>query len=204
MIKAIIFDLGGVILDMRPLLAKKFNVIFKPKSEKELWHFINLGAIPLCRGEMTEIEFWKKVCRKFKKKYPDVFLKDLWTKDFEKLTFFDREMVLLIKQLKRKYKIGLISNIIKSHSRIIKKSGILKNFDVSVLSIDVRMTKDQKEIFLLAANKLKVKPKECVFIDDIPEYVKTAESAGMKGIHFKGASLLKKELKNLKIDNFIK
>ena len=199
MIKAVIFDLGGVILNMKPFLAKRLEAAFKPKNKKEFWRFINLGAIPLCRGETTELEFWKKVCKKYGKSHPDEFLKSLWTKDFEKLTFYDREMVSLIKNLRKKYKTGLISNIIKSHSRIIKKNGILKKFDAAILSIDVKMTKDQKDIFFLAAEKLKVKPIECIFIDDIIEYVNSAESAGMNGIHFKSPKLLKKELRKFKV-----
>ena len=47
------------------------------------------------------------------------------------------------------------------------------------------MAKPDPAIYRLAAERLGVKPEECVFVDDLLENVEAAESIGMKGIVFK-------------------
>ena len=59
------------------------------------------------------------------------------------------------------------------------------------------MAKDDKRIFLMAAKKLKVKPKECIFIDDVKDFVNVAKSTCMKGIQFKNIGQLKSELNEI-------
>ena len=189
MIKAIIFDGGGVIVNQE-LLMKKFIKIFKPKNKKKFLHDINIKAIPLCKGKISENEFWIKIADIYGIS-PEKIPKNLWTRDFGKLTKIDRKMVQLIQNLRRSYKIGFVSNTIKPHERINRKRGLFKLFDVIVLSHKIRMTKDDKRIFLITAKKLQVNPKECIFIDDVKDFVNVSKSIGMKGIKFKNIGKLK-------------
>ena len=62
MIKAIIFDNGGVVSD-QTLLLKKFTKIFKPKSRKKFLQDINLCAIPLCKNKISEAEYWIRISK---------------------------------------------------------------------------------------------------------------------------------------------
>ena len=193
MIKAVIFDIGGVLVDQK-LLVERFIRIFKPKDNKKFWDYLNMEAVPLCKGEMTEAKFWKVICNKYNVKY---FPKNLWTPDFEKLTKINHKVLNIAKSLKTKYKIGIISNTITSHVKVNRKRRLFDIFDAVILSCEVNLTKDKKEIFLLAAKRLKVEPEECIFIDDVNDFVETAESAGMKGILFKNSAQLNKELKRI-------
>ncbi len=195
MIKAIIFDSGGVIVDQR-LFFERLNKIFKPKDNKKFWHEVNIEAIPLCKNLISEETFWRKIA-KLNNKDPKKIPKNLWRRGYENLTKVKYDVLTIAKKLKKKYKLGLVSNSIAYHERINKKRGIYNFFDVVILSHKVGLTKDNKKIFFLTVNKLKVKPKECIFIDDVKDFVNVAESVGMEGIVFKNIKQLKSDLKTL-------
>ena len=195
MIKAILFDSGGVIIDQR-LFFERMNKIFQPKDRKKFWHEINIEAIPLCKNLISERVFWGKIA-KLNKKSPKKIPKNLWRQDYENLTKVKQDVLDIIKKLKMKYKLGLVSNSISYHEKINKKRGIYNFFDVVILSHKIGLTKDSKEIFLLAAKKLKVRPFQCIFIDDVREFVNVAKSIGMKAILFKNNKQLKKDLNKI-------
>ena len=116
MIKAIIFDLGGVIVNI-DIILDKWSKIFKAKDRKKFWNELNEEMIPLCRAEITETQFWKNVAKRLEfdhKKIP----KDLLTRNFRESIRFNNELLNLIKKLRKKYKIGVISNIIEHHSKM--------------------------------------------------------------------------------------
>jgi putative hydrolase of the HAD superfamily len=75
---------------------------------------------------------------------------------------------------------GLISN---SWGPSIYDRGLVTDlFDATVISGEVGLHKPQREIFLLAAERLGVEPGQCVFVDDLRENVAGAEEVGMTGI----------------------
>jgi len=53
-----------------------------------------------------------------------------------------------------------------------------------VVSGEEGIIKPEPEIFLIAAERLKVKPEECLFIDDIERNVEGAKAVGMIGIQY--------------------
>lgn len=198
MIKVIIFDAGGVIVDCKPIL-NKFIRIFKPKNLDLFWEEINLKAILMCRGEMSEKDYWKEIAKSIGVKDMSKIPDNLWTKDYDKLTHIDKDVLNLIDKLRKNYKTALISNTFAPHANINRKRGLFDHFDVTILSHEVKLTKENKDIFLIALKKLKVKAEECIFIDDIQKFIDTANSLGMKGILFKNLTQLKKELEQLRI-----
>ena len=195
MIKAIIFDIGGVIVNTDSFV-NKWSRIFKPKNKREFWQDLNQEMLPLCRGDITEKQFWKNVAEKYKvdsKLVPSSLLRE----DFKKSLKINRQLLKTIKNLKSKYKIAVISNIIKHHSDENRKIGLYDHFDHIVLSFEVKMTKDSKKIFLLALEKLKAKPNECIFVDDVKKFIDTAKSVGMKTILFRNNRQFHSDLKRL-------
>jgi HAD superfamily hydrolase (TIGR01509 family) len=56
-------------------------------------------------------------------------------------------------------------------------------FDAVVISGEVGLAKPTRQIYLLTAEKLGLKPEECVFVDDLPVNVRGAVAAGMVGVH---------------------
>jgi epoxide hydrolase-like predicted phosphatase len=196
MIKAIIFDVGGVILNVDGLLTQAVNV-FHPSDKNKFWELLNIELVPLSKGKGTLLQTWQKVAKKMKTKVSNDILKSLWIKGYRESIFVDKNIAKILCQLKKKYKLAVISHTIKEHIKISGKFEIFKIFEVSILSHKAHLTKDKKDIFLVATKKLKVKPEECIFIDDIKFFLKAPKALGMKTIYFKNPQQLKKDLKSL-------
>lgn len=107
-------------------------------------------------------------------------------------------------ELKPKYKIGFISNV--NHGVVDRK--ISKKwqtiFDDMIISAEVGLLKPDPEIFKLAANNLRVKCEEAVFIDDLQKYLDGARSVGMKTVHYTDFQSFKIDLDTLKSDELEK
>ncbi|OGK22856.1 hypothetical protein A3C98_04190 [Candidatus Roizmanbacteria bacterium RIFCSPHIGHO2_02_FULL_37_15] len=193
MIKAIIFDAGGVVVEQGKQL-NEFAKIFKPKSKQEFWKKINHFVGPLCKGDISESEYWRRIA-KTENIDPRIIPSNLWMKGYEETTRIKPGVIEVIKNLRKKYKMILISNTIKAHVEVNKKRGLFDNFDDVLNSNEVHLSKNTPEIFKLALKRNQLDAKECVFIDDIQRFVEIAESLGCKGILFKNVRQLKNELK---------
>lgn len=193
MVKAIIFDIGDVIVNLKPISEKVLKV-FQPEDEEKFWGTVNTEAIPLCKGEISLLHFWRTLAERMGKDIPDHVLEDLWAKNCDILVSFNEGMHEIINSLKKTYKLAILSNTIDEHAKINEKLGIYELFDVIILSHEVGLTKSEKEIFLLVAETLGVIPEECVFIDDVKKFIDVAHSVGMKTILFENAQQLKSDL----------
>jgi len=99
--------------------------------------------------------------------------------------------------LKPKYKIGIISNVMAEYIHLILSEDDLKLFDDIVLSYKVGVAKPDVEIYKLSLQNLGVKPNEAVFVDDQQRYVEAAMSLGMKGVYFQDFDQMKTDLEKL-------
>ena len=70
-------------------------------------------------------------------------------------------------------------------------------FDAVLISGEVGLRKPEPEIYLLAADRLGLTPKECVFVDDLKINVRGAAAVGMVGIHHKTYELTLLELESI-------
>ena len=106
-------------------------------------------------------------------------------------------MLTYIRELKPTYKIGLISNASAGKVTNNLSAEQLALFDAIIVSAEVGMLKPDPKIFIYGAEKLEVKPEECVFIDDHEPFLKGAKVTGMKTVHFKDIDDLREMLKGL-------
>lgn len=101
----------------------------------------------------------------------------------------------LIRKLKGRYKLGLLSNasewIFESEIRTLD---IFPLFDAVTISYELKCLKPEAEIFHDMLDKLGRTPQECIFIDDRPENIEAADELGMKGIVFEDENKLNSEL----------
>lgn len=102
-----------------------------------------------------------------------------------------------IRQLKKEYKIGLISNVSSPISDYLPKEYVENLFDEETLSYQAGVIKPSKEIFEIHLAKSGVKPEEAVFIDDREANAEGAKQAGLYGIWYKNLDQLKEELEKL-------
>ncbi len=82
--------------------------------------------------------------------------------------------------LKRKYKLGLISNTSYDLRKYLEDDGIIHLFDIIGLSYELQLWKPAKKIFFWCCNMIGVKPSECVYVgDSVICDVEGAANAGM-------------------------
>ncbi len=194
-IKGIIFDYGGVLSPPGSLhpICERFAPEYEVDIEKmhqvlvENWHKARVK-------EIDDEKFWKNLA--------DFLGTDQksFRKNFMKYPQFDEKLFELIKRLKKHYKIGLLSNHIKSWlGEDIKKNRLDEIFDVIVTSYDAKLAKPDIKIFEIMIKKIGLKPEECVYVDDMEKNMVPSLKIGMHSILYTGLGQLKKELKNLGI-----
>lgn len=185
MIKAIIFDSHDTVIKngLYSVLNKSQIQALKP----EIWQ-------PFWRGKISEEEFWQKVAIDFAK--DDTWIKKSRTAYYTK-SIPIKGVLPLVKKLKKKYKLAILANCPKPwFDDAVLRFKLDQIFDVLISSGETGLLKPNKEIYLLTCQKLKVSPRDCLYIDDDEMKLQAAKNLGMKGILFKNLRQLVKTLKN--------
>lgn len=200
MIKAIIFDLGGVILkhrfDLIGYILSQMFTISKEQGDK----FWSEYKIRLLTGEFSSKQFLKEIKVKTKTEISLNNLSKMWKQLYIANAEIDWVLLDFIKQLRKKYKVYLLTDTLDIHDEYNKTRKIYEKFDKVFKSHEEKLSKAEgKKIFLNILRKINVKASNCIFIDDLDEYVKAAENAGIKGIIFKNLPQLKEELRDKKV-----
>ena len=187
MFKAIIFDLGGVVVNMDPspkLLAWLDQL--KQSSEEiysSLWNQPNVDAA--MRGEISAIDYWTEIGSKIGLEKSEILI---FMDAYYENSSPDGRMLDLVRQLKQRgVKIGLLSNTMDDADWKFKELGFLsffELFDSIILSHKEGIAKPDPGVYLLACKRLGVAPSDSVHIDDVFENVVGARKAGLSGWHY--------------------
>jgi epoxide hydrolase-like predicted phosphatase len=195
-IKAVIFDMGGVLLDaVNYKYFRKMEGITNT-SEKTIRDFIVSLLVRYESGSMTKHEFDSRIARRFGIKESEVNW-PIFLYDNGKVK---KEMVSLAKKLSKRYKVACITNVDKSRYYYAKSLIDYSIFRFVLASCYFGRSKPDKRIYLEALRRLNVKPSEAIFIDDMEVNVKGARKVGITAIHFKGINGLIRDLKRYGID----
>ena len=188
MIKAVVFDLWST-LTYNNSEKNIIQLIFEKIGIKEYdWETHNkmVKSFMLKRYKSAE-DGMKDFCRAFgKDEKLAKELAKLWGIENIKIKFFDDVLPALM-ELRKKYKLGLISNTQSFEMGFFYKNKFFDKFDFVCLSFEVGMIKpNNPEMFKLMLERLGVKPEEAVMVgDNLRDDVLAAESIGMKGILIK-------------------
>jgi HAD superfamily hydrolase (TIGR01509 family) len=187
MIKAIIFDCFGVLTKdwWRAFCDELPKGPIKDKASL-LNHQYDAGVIKL--NEM--VDELEKLTGHSSQSIEEIFTRPESVKNHQLLAY--------IKELKKDYKIGMISNIGTDWVRqVFLTKQEQKLFDAMVFSFEVGTTKPNHKMYEICLDKLSVSAQESIFIDDQQQYVEAAQTLGIKGIWFKDFPQMKKELEAL-------
>lgn len=206
-IEVILFDLGNVILPFNHFqIAEKLSQFSQRKEfqdPKKIFSYLfdfEKGAINLFDlGKVSPREFFQAIKERLDLSVSFDEFVPIWCNIFVE----DREVTRIILSLKRKWRLGLLSNTDPLHfDHIISKFPVMRAFDKWILSYEVGFKKPAIQIFQKAMEWASVKPEEVLYIDDTKEYVEVAGLLGIQSIHFISASQLKEELRaRLQIDD---
>lgn len=189
-IKAIIFDFGGVLLDldiskteeaMNALVKRPISASYTDKYKK--W------TLALETGSMSTEQFvWhiQSLCDPVPD--PRVII-SAWN---AMLCGWDRDRFDLLTSLKKQYKIYLLSNTNEIHLRYVmhelaNRYGVSdfedRFFDACYYSHRLGYWKPQKEIYLSVQRQIGLMPDQFIFIDDNIDNVKGAHNVGWQAYH---------------------
>lgn len=195
-IKAVIFDLGGVLLRTeyqapRQHLAERLHMEY---DDLVRIVFDSPTAQQATVGELTAEEHWASVMKRLKRPISEAqIIRD----EFFAGDILDRELVNFIRSLKGKYKTGLISNAWDDLRAYILKEKFDDAFHHMVISAEVKVAKPSARIYQIALEQLEVSPSEAVFVDDFIENIEACQKLGIQGIHFRNPEDALSQLKQL-------
>ncbi|MBP8033430.1 MAG: HAD family phosphatase [Bacteroidia bacterium] len=193
-IKNIIFDLGGVIINLDiPKTISEFNKLTNKPFESI---YTQLQQTPIFdlfdKGQINETDFFIELNKSLDNPLTDKQLLDAWN---AMLLDFPIHRLELLNQLKQRYRIFLLSNTNETHitrfeDDLYQQHGY-KNlepfFEKVYYSCRIGMRKPDREIFDFVLNDNSLNASETIFIDDSPQHVEGALKTGIN------AYLLSKE-----------
>ena len=195
MIKGIIFDLGGVLIDNPALPMKLYLTSILNISKSDLENFISPFIPAFQRGTITEEEIW----RRFSKKFPHrkEITASIWTEAIQSAYSQKEEIFTLASRLKNhNFKIGILPNteipIVNFLSRM-----DYSMFDIIMYSCLEGSRKPEKEIYLRIIDRIKLNADELIFVDDSDENIKASKEIGMHGILFTSSTQIIREIEDL-------
>lgn len=180
MIKTIIFDIGGVIkrMNFKAIYSGfAFRIGILPETVIN-YHKEKLDDILL--GNISLEQFWQDMRDAGGR--TDVSYEDIWIDEANKNTEINDELLGIVKKLREKYKVGVLSSV--SYSRLYTDNmlDLYSNFDYAVLSCLEHLQKPDPSFYKLALKRAEALPNEAVFIDDKKEFTDAAEKIGIKAI----------------------
>ena len=187
MIKALILDIGGVLIKYseNPSNTKLLEYLqITPEVYEEAFSKMRKK---LSIGEITEDEGWKLFCTEIKKPVYLEFFKSEYRKQMKEFlqenNLINNELIELLKKFKTQgVRLAALPNTTIMNTDVYTDLGVYSFFNFVVTSFQEKMKKPNPLFFKKALDLLKVTPEETIFIDDSPWHVDAAKKLGMKAI----------------------
>jgi len=178
---AVIFDFDGVIAYTEEIHLKTFREVLAPfgiSIESRRWYteFVGVGG----RSIMTTLLKENKIeegSGELMEKRNSLFFEYIEKNKIEIVPGI-HEFIEKLDEMELKKAIASGSRR-KAITKITEQMGIINYFDAIICAEDVEKKKPDPECFLLAAKKLGVNPGHCLVLEDSPNGLNAAKSAGM-------------------------
>lgn len=195
MVRLIIFDLDGTLVDAYPAIIDSFNWTMKA-LKLPLWDALTIrravgwGDKNLLRP-FTKKETLNKALMVYRRHHQKALS--------QKTRFLPGAKKLLVTLKKKGYRLAVASNRPTKFSHIILRHlKIKKSFDYILCADKIKRAKPYPDIILRILKKLTIKPTEAVYIGDMTVDVQAGKRAKVKTIAVLGGSSTRKELARLK------
>jgi len=196
-VKAVIFDLGNVMVSFDHLIAAQKICRLTSKSPQEIYAlFFDSGLTrSFEEGRLSARDFFLRVKEMLDLSLTYEEFLPIWNEIFF-LTEDNKILHSLIPRLKQNYKVLLLSNINILHYEYIKKHfSVLSVFDYIVASYEEGVVKPDPKIYRKALELLHLAPEEVFYTDDRKDLIEEALRLGIRAFLYQGAEQLKLDLK---------
>lgn len=193
MLKAVLFDFNGVIINDEPLhdrlleqILLEENLRFKPDEFRAVClgrsDRVCLNDLLTRRGRVpTDENLNKLVARKSN-------LYQLQIESMEKLPIYPGLTDLLFQVRAAKLPIGVVSGAVRAEiEQVLKRADLAEYFSVIVAGDEIKTSKPDPEGYLLAVDRLnqqfpdlQIQPQNCLAIEDTFPGIEAAKKAGMQ------------------------
>jgi epoxide hydrolase-like predicted phosphatase len=197
-LKAIIFDVGGVLIRTssrtgRETWAARLGMA---AGEFETLVFNGESGRQAQLGQKTTAAHWRWLGDHFK--LDDAGLAAM-RRDFFAGDNLNEPLVAYVKRLRQAhYRTGLLSNFMdNARYAWTEVYPFIDQFDGIVISAEVGLVKPDPKIYRLATASLGVDPTEALFIDDFIENIEAAKALGMLAIHYTNPEAAQQQLVEL-------
>jgi HAD superfamily hydrolase (TIGR01509 family) len=195
MIKAVIFDVGGVLIrttDPQPRQALEERLGLPPGGAELLVFNSEMGRAAQM-GQIGSSAHWQWVADQLK-------LDGAALRQFQDEFFggdrLDHELIAFIRKLRPACRTAIISNYMDELTRLLNEvHRIADAFDLIVISSSEKIMKPDPIIFERTLDRLGLPAHETIFIDDFLHNVEGARAVGMHAIHYTPGIDLPAELK---------
>lgn len=193
MLKVILFDFNGVIINDEPIHLKLIEEILLGENLRPSvaeFQQVCLGRsdraclreILSRRGRVVSDEYLDKLIESKTQGYRQRLEK------LEVLPIYPEIKGFLPKLQEKGFKIGLVTGALRSEvNLVLEQAGITNYFSVIVAADDVKASKPQPDGYLLAVERfnrldfnVRLQPSECLVIEDTPAGIQAAKKAGMQ------------------------
>ncbi len=205
MLKAVLFDMDGVIVDTEPLHRKAYHQMFKDVSinvNEDLYaSFTGQSTINICRRLVDQFGL---------NKTPE-FLMALKRQHYK--TFFENDDLELIEGVLdriKDYHANDVTLVVASSASMLGINQIFERFDLNQYfsakfsGADLKQSKPHPEIFIKASKSTGFKKSECIVIEDSTNGIQAANAADIFCVGLKSTHSLHQDysLANKVISNF--
>jgi HAD superfamily hydrolase (TIGR01509 family) len=188
MIKAIIFDMDGVLVDSEPfhveIVKRQFELNKLLISAEEHHQYMGVASDVM----------WQDIAKRHSL---EIAVEELiaqnkaesirYFKEIKEIPVMNGLVDVLEILSQKRYPMAVASSSFQEIIEIIlERTGLRKYFQQVVSSQEAGRSKPEPDVFLLAAKRLKVNPEECLVIEDSANGIKAAKAAGMKCIAYQG------------------
>jgi putative hydrolase of the HAD superfamily len=183
-LRGVIFDFGGVLIDMRWDVSAGLedahglprHALLDTLYRTPVWREIECG-----QGDLNA---WRAEAHRLLEARAGRALPRLH-EAWIAARHLIRPNVLLARRLRAAYRTAILSNADHSLRGRLRELGMLDLFDTVVSSAEEGVAKPDAEIYRRAAKRIGLPPEACVFVDDYEANVRAAEAIGMKGIVYR-------------------
>lgn len=193
-IKAIIFDVGGVLvlgkyskppydrhhtLGVHDYISKELNI-----SLDQYFDSIDTTYALAIEGKLSNNKILKVFAKNLNSSIRN--LKKIYILAYKKHFKQNKQLFEQVFKLKKYgYKVAVLSDQWCLSQKALMPKKLYKKFDEVIVSCKVKLRKPNPKIYQLILSKLKLKPQEILFIDNQNWNIKPAKKLGMKTILFK-------------------